>query len=197
MSAVKKERLEILYVKRKKSVAQIARQLECSENKVNYWLKKHGIAKRSISEAVYVRANPHGDPFTPANPKTMTDAFLYGLGVGLYWGEGTKANKHTVRLGNTDPKLIKKFIEFLEYTYGVERSRLRFGLQIFSDMSETAAVRFWKRELNISKRQFMKVVVTGAQSIGTYRHKTRYGVLTVYFNNKKLRDEVCETIEKL
>ena len=47
------DKLYDLYIEEKKSVAQIAILLECSQNKVNYWLEKYEIAKRSISDAMY------------------------------------------------------------------------------------------------------------------------------------------------
>jgi len=127
--------LEKLYLKNKKSSKEISNIFKCSENKVNYWLNKYNIPKRSISEAVYLRLNPKGDPFKLKKLKTKEEALLFGLGIGLYWGEGTKRNEYAVRLGNTDPALIKKFIEFLENIYSIDRKKLRFGLQIFSDMS--------------------------------------------------------------
>ena len=121
---------------------------------------------------------------------------LFGLGVGLYWGEGTKSNKHCVRLGNTDPRLIKAFIRFLIRIGGIKKDKLRFGLQVFSDMSPKQALEFWQREIDMPRGQFFpKVVVTPARSLGTYRNKTKHGVLTIYYGNKKLRDILCQMIE--
>src|SRR4051812_2004906 len=103
-----------LYEAEKRSVSNIAQHLKCSENKVNYWLDKYNIKKREISEAIYLKWNPDGNPFRVKIPSNLEEAKLFGLGVGLYWGEGTKRNKHSIRLGNSDPELIKKFIEFLD-----------------------------------------------------------------------------------
>jgi len=197
MELFSKKKLVDYYIVKKLSVAAIARKLGCSENKINYWFKKYAIPKRSISDAVYLKANPSGDPFTIKKPRTINEAILYGLGIGLYWGEGTKSNKHSVRLGNTDPMLVGKFIEFLEDIYSIKRSRLKFGLQIFSDMPPEEALKFWVSRLRVSRKQFQKIIVTPARSIGTYRHKTKHGVLTVYFNNKKLRDILCGVIDKI
>ena len=193
---IEKKVLDNLYIKQKKSCVQIGKILNCSERKVDYWLKKHNISKRSISDAVYAKYNPKGDPFSMNKPKTFEQAILYGIGIGLYWGEGTKSNKHSVRLGNTDPKLIKKFIDFLIVIYKIDTKKLKFGLQIFSDMSPKKAEEFWQKELNVSKNQFQKVIVTPSRGVGTYRNKIKHGVLTVYFNNRKLRDIICGDIEK-
>ncbi len=196
MSFLCKEKLIELYIDKKYSSAKIAQIFNCSENKVNYWLKKYDIPKRSISEAIYIKANPAGDPFFVKTPETMDEAILYGIGVGLYWGEGTKMNKYAVRLGNTDPALIKKFIEFLIRIYNIDQKKLRFGLQIFSDMKPKKALNFWRRELGVSVSQFYKIMITPSNSIGTYRNKTKYGVLTIHFNNKKLRDILCEDLKR-
>lgn len=190
--------LRYLYTEKGFSVPVIARRLKCSEHKVNYWLSKSGIQKRSISEALYKKWNPHGDPFVVRSPKTVEEGILYGLGIGLYWGEGTKASKGSVRLGNSDPMLIKKFIEFLVGIYGIDEKRLRFGLQIFGDMEKNTAVRHWVRILGISRKQFYPaIVVTPHRGVGNYRQKTKHGVLTVYFNNKKLRDTICGAVERM
>lgn len=191
------KQLKDMYTKRQMSALQIARALDCSPNKINYWLAQYNIKKRTISEAVYVSYNPDGDPFLVKNRLTKRDVFLKGLGLGLYWGEGTKANKSSIRLGNTDPYLIKAFIIFLEEIYGIPKSRLQFGLQVFNDMDDKKALKFWRNHLNVSKNQFQKVIITPARSLGTYRNKTKYGVLTIYFNNVKLRKIIGEEIEQL
>lgn len=48
--------------------------------------------KRSISDAIYAKRNPGGDPFTVVSPSIVSDAFLFGLGTGIYWGEGSIGN---------------------------------------------------------------------------------------------------------
>ena len=128
MPILKKSDLERLYISEGRSVANIAQFYKCSENKVNYWIKKFGIKKRSIAQALYLHKNPDGDPFSLQHPNSTEDWFLYGLGLGLFWGEGNKVNTYAVRLGNTDPGLLRIFLKFLRKVYAIEESRLRFGL---------------------------------------------------------------------
>lgn len=190
-------KLRKLYIRDKKSAKEVADILKCSENKVTYWLRKYDIPKRSVSEAIYQKLNPNGDPFKINKINTQKLAFLYGLGLGLYWGEGTKRDRHSIRLGNTDPVMIVKFLEFLEKMYSIKRKKLRFGLQIFSDMSPQTALNFWSREIGFPKSQFMKVIVTPSRGVGTYRHKIKHGVLTIHYGNKKLRDILCKAVDEL
>jgi len=42
-------------------------------------------------------------------------------------------------------------------------------------------------KFGINKNQFFKVITTPARSSGTYREKSKWGVLTVYFSNMKLK----------
>jgi hypothetical protein len=119
---------------------------------------------------------------------------LFGLGIGLYWGEGTKANLNSVRLGNTDPLLIQKFIDFLVTFFCVEKKDLKFGLQLFTDIDLSSALDFWAKQLNIDRGQINKPVVTKSGAVGTYRKKSEYGVLTVMYHNKKLRNQLIDLL---
>jgi hypothetical protein len=179
-----------------KSMKEMADMFGCSLHKVAYWMEKFKISRRARSEATYVKRNPAGDPFRFSRPTSVVGAELLGLGLGLYWGEGTKANKNSVRLGNTDPALVRIFIKFLRDICGIDEKKLRFGLQIFSDMNPAEALNFWVRELRSDKSRFQKPIITPSRGKGTYRRKTKYGVLTVYFNNKKLREVIVKELNR-
>ncbi len=167
---------------------EIADIIGCSLNTVVYWLKKGGISTRSRSEATYLKRNPHGDPFSFRLPTTPLEHELFGLGLGLYWGEGNKANQNSIRLGNTDPALIRNFICFLRTFFAIDITKLKFGLQVFSDIDPREALDFWIKQLNIHRDQINKPVVTKSGVVGTYHKKNQTGVLTVMFHNKKARD---------
>ncbi len=185
---IKKNLLERLYVKKKLSMKEISEHIGCSVHRVENWLKKYSIARRSISEAAYIKHHPKGDPFRFDPPKTSKDFLLFGIGIGLYWGEGTKANKHSIRLGNTDPELLKVFMKFLARFFSIRSKDFRFCLQLFTDINPADALDFWRKKLRIDRRQFYKITVTPSGSIGTYRKKSQYGVVTIYYHNRKLRD---------
>ncbi|MES2668295.1 MAG: hypothetical protein V4644_01215 [Patescibacteria group bacterium] len=192
-----KVQLERLYVTDKLSSKEIATKFNCSENKINYWMRKYQIPKRTIADAVYQKLNPHGNPFKETSIDSLSDAFLLGLGTGLFWGEGNKRDKNTVRLGNSDPDLMRAFLFFLENRFQISRHRLRFGLQVFSDMDYKRTEKFWIDKLSLESTQFYKTVITVSGKIGTYTQKTEYGVLTIYFHNKKLRDLIVGQIDNL
>lgn len=64
-------------------------------------------------------------------------------------------------------------------------------------MNTQDVLNFWKKELKVKDCQFMKVVITPKRGEGSYIRKIEHGVLTVYYNNKKMRDLLNLEIEKL
>jgi len=178
------------------SMTEISKKLAISTHKVSYWMDKHEIPKRSISDAVYLKNHPNGDPFSFKTPSSMEEAKLLGLGLGLYWGEGNKLNKTSIRLGNTDSDLMNLFIKFMVDILGVKKSDLKFGLQIFTDIDTQTAMNYWMKKLDIKKGQFYKPIVTESNSLGTYRKKSEYGVIMVNYHNRKLRDLLVGMLPK-
>jgi len=183
------------YIKEKKSVSEIAKMLQRSENGVNYWIGKHQIKKRTISEAIYLKNNPRGDPFKIKKPRSLYLAELKGFGLGLYWGEGNKRNKNSIRLANTDAALVKKFIEFLVKIFGVKKEDVRFSLQVFGDVDPDMAKKYWVDKLEVKAEQFYnKITIIKSGKVGTYKEKNKYGVIMVYYHNTKLRNILVDML---
>lgn len=192
-----RKQLKKLYIDQRHSSKEISLLLHCSCKKVDYWLSVYGLPKRSISDAIYAKHNPNGDPFVVKDFEMDSQSFLYGLGLGLYWGEGNKANKNSIRLNNSSPQLIKKFILFLQKIYKVQKSDLRFWLQVFGDVDVENALIFWAKQLDVPRSQFMTPVVSELRGKGTYKNKSKHGVVAVCFHNTKLRNVICDAIDKL
>jgi len=160
-------------------------------------MEKYGISRRTRSEATYVKRNPKGDPFVIKRPRTQNELILYGLGLGLYWGEGTKASNSSVRLGNSDPKLIKQFMNFICRFYSLKKEDLHFSLQLFHDNNIDESLEYWCKWLKINRSQFSKPVFSPSQSKGTYKRKAKFGVVTVQFNNTKLRLIIAKQLTEI
>ncbi|MBI4743349.1 MAG: hypothetical protein HY776_00725 [Actinobacteria bacterium] len=171
---------------------EISEKTGISYHKVCYWMEKHNIPRRSRSVATYTKRNPNGDPFKIKRQLNKKEAELKGFGLGLFWGEGTKSDNRSVRLGNSDPKIIEKFMEFLVIICGVKLEKLRFSLQVFDDIDPREAEKFWAKELGIDRSQFTKTTVTKSRGKGTYKNKIKHGVLTLKYHNSKLRQLLSE-----
>lgn len=191
------EAIRELYVEQKLSSKQIARLAGCSEGGINHRLAKLNIQKRDMSEAMYVRSNPDGDPFSIRIPVTAQDWQLFGLGLGLYWGEGTKVDMDSVRICNSDPRLLIAFMKFMERFFRVQKAKIKIQLHIFSDIDVERAMRFWAEQFNLGKEHFSKPVIIPAGSIGTYRKRSRYGTATVAYHNVKLKRLIMKALERI
>lgn len=173
MSFQTKEKIVNLY-QRGLSMQEIADKMEWSLHKVSYWLDKCNISRRSPSEATYLKRNPNGDPFKIKNKLNENEILLKGLGLGIYWGEGDKSlNNTSVRVGNTDPFLIKKFREFLRKIYRVKEEKFKYALTLFNNCNEKEAVSFWERHIGIKRDQLGKITIIPTQGKGTYKKKSQ------------------------
>ena len=140
------------------SMFEIAAKLKCSTHKIVYWMNKYNLQRRSLSDALYVKLNPNGDPFKIKKIMNQDEKFLYGLGIGIYWGEGDSRSKNALRVANTDPKLIKVFTKFLLTICQLEKRKLIYNLICFNDSSPEEVRNYWAKELRISKEKFGKIV---------------------------------------
>ncbi len=193
-----KEDLQKLYISGM-SMPKIAKKLKCSPHKIVYWMKQYNIDRRTRSEATYLVNNPKGDPFNleDINNLSKEDMFLFGLNIGLYWGEGDKTTKHAIRVTNSDPYVIIRFRDFLLNICKLESTKIRYYLICFNDIDPNAAKKYWSNLLQISPDKFGKIVEIPTQGKGTYNKKSKYGVCTIYAGNMKLKSWILNEIEKL
>jgi hypothetical protein len=141
-------------------------------------MKKFNIPRRSFSEAIYLKHNPDGDPFEIKRKLNKEEALLKGLGLGLYWGEGDKSNNNTsVRLGNTDPRLIKIFKDFLTKICNVREEKFKYALTLFNDCNKERAVNFWQRHIGVKRNQLGKITIIPPQERELIRKKVKWEYL--------------------
>ncbi len=190
-----KKQLELLYSSGK-SMAEIAKVSNCSLHKVAYWMKQYDISIRSRSDAMYIKLNPNGDPFLIKSIFSKEEMFLFGLGIGVYWGEGEKASKSAIRVANTDVNVIIAFSNFLQIICGVKKEKIHYSLVCFNDSDPTIVKQYWSKMLAISDEKFGKIVLIPKQGKGTYKRKSQTGVCTLTVSNMKLKAWIMGEINK-
>ena len=184
--SISKQKLQKLYGCGK-SMMEISIILGCSAHKVVYWMSQHGIKRRTRSKATYLKQNPRGDPFKIKDNLSPNEKLLYGLGVGIYWGEGNKSSRHTLAVANTDANLLKVFIRFLLEVCQLKTNKLRYSIVCFNDANPKQSKMYWSKALKISPEKFGKIVQIPPQGKGTYKRKSKFGVCTVAASNIKLK----------
>ena len=186
ISKTTQKRIVELYAKKKLSAAQIAEKLDLSASVVHYWLIKQNVRKRTISEAV---TNLHLTKFKKKQFSLKeiikgNDNELKISGIMLYWGEGGKTG-NTVKFVNSDPKMIKLFLNFLRTICGVQKNRLKALIHMYPDQNEKKLKNFWSKITKIPKKQFYKSCIHKGKS-GTYKNKVNYGTIAINYSDKKL-----------
>ena len=115
-----------------KSSKEVGDILGWSWRQVISCMQRHGIPRRSRSEATYLKANPAGDPFHIKARLSVDEERLKALGLGLFWGEGFRRNPISVRLYNSDSELLRVFVNFLRIICGVQPDKLRAHIILHS-----------------------------------------------------------------
>ena len=116
-------------------------------------------------------------------------------GFFLYWGEGTKTENGIVSLSNTDPSALICFIRWLEL-FGVNKSKLRVRLNLYSDMNECEELEFWSNILTIPKSKFRKSYIKESKrSDITYIQKFIHGTCNVLVADKRLSEQILTGLE--
>ena len=118
---------------------------------------------------------------------------LFIAGLMLYWGEGEKQPKSSqVRLGNSDPALVKTFYVFLKDCLKIEESKIHFWLLLYPDLIEGVQKKFWSMSLGMPLGSFKKSIFIKG------KHPSRrmaYGVGTVYVSSRALKERMLKWIE--
>ncbi len=90
----------------------------------------------------------------------------------LYWGEGSKKD---FGLSNTDPRLIKFFVNGLRQVFGIDDHRLRISLRLYEDLDKEKCLNFWSEVVNIPRENFVSINILN----GKKRGKLEYGMCRV------------------
>ncbi|HLM84018.1 MAG TPA: hypothetical protein VK254_02315 [Candidatus Bathyarchaeia archaeon] len=89
----------------------------------------------------------------------------------LYWAEG---NKKDFILTNTDPVLIKCFVEYLS-EIGVKRTDLRVTIRVYEDINIQEACKFWAGVVGIKANEIRNLNILQGKKKG----KLQYGMCRV------------------
>ncbi len=96
----------------------------------------------------------------------------------LYWGEG---NKTELSLINSDPSLIKLFVNCLR-DIGVVKNQLKVTIRIYNGINKKKAMKFWANIVGIFPSEISNVNVL----FGKKKGKLEYGMCRVRVQKSRL-----------
>ena len=113
------------------------------------------------------------------------------LGLGIYWGEGTKYRQDGLSISNTDPSIIKFFINWLNKSLGVPKNKMRVMLHLYTDMDIKKELKFWSVILKIPLSQFTRPYIKKNSSKGiNHKGSFGHGTCNVRINNVPLAEKI-------
>lgn len=74
----------------------------------------------------------------------------------LFLGEGSKTNKGSLMFGNSDPLIIRLFLNLLRRCYNIDENKFRCTLQCRADQNIKKLERFWSQITKIPSSHFYK-----------------------------------------
>ena len=118
-------------------------------------------------------------------------------GLYLYWGEGMKAQRGTVGIANTDPAVIKTFIDWLKIA-GVPKEKFLIKLHLYTDMNIYQETEYWSEILSLPKKQFRKPYVKTSTLSGlTHKGGYGHGTCNLLFENMAMWEYITMAIRHL
>src|SRR3989344_6317886 len=80
----------------------------------------------------------------------LKNSGLFIAGLMLYWGEGDKKIENSnIRLGNSEPGMIKVFYLFLTKVMGIPTEKIRFNLLLYPDLADMPMRKLWSTTTGI------------------------------------------------
>jgi transposase-like protein len=123
---------------------------------------------------------------------------LHITGCMLYWAEGSK-RRNDVEFTNSDPDMIRTFVEFLSRCYAVTRDDLRLTLNVHLDngLGLSEIEEWWLTRLGLSRR------CLGSHTVGRYsrasartRRSLPYGTARVVVHSTFIVQSIYGAIQE-
>ncbi|OIO78679.1 MAG: hypothetical protein AUJ89_06360 [Candidatus Omnitrophica bacterium CG1_02_43_210] len=188
-----REILNKLYWQDNLSLPKIARRYELDVSSVLKRMKKYNIARRNFSESSYV-ASDFKPKFNIKAVLNFEEEKLKIAGIMLYWAEGCK-KVSGVDFVNSDPLMIKMFLEFLRRICGIDESRLRVYLYTHENSNIDNLKLFWSNVTDISLKQFIKPYIRRS-NLNLSNRKMPHGLIHIRYYDKRLLETILNWVEE-
>jgi len=208
MARFKDRERSLILRKEGMSYGQIKKILKVGKSTLSLWLRSYPLSKERIKE---LRGSNKGriekfrETMKQKREKRLRETYniqkkillplkkreLFILGLGLYWGEGTKFRMDRLSISNNDPSVINFFIYWLNKILGVPRKKIRVLLHLYKDMDIKKEMCFWSEILKIPLSQFANPYIKET-SITRINHKGGFGhgTCNLGLNNVLLAEKI-------
>lgn len=215
MARFKDREKALILRKQGKSYSQIKKILRVGKSTLSYWLRDYPLSKQRIRElrdwseqriekCRETKRNKKEERLKNFYKQQKKIIFpfnkreFYLAGLFLYWGEGSKSRFTDLSISNTDPSIIKFFIEWLNKSLKVPKEKLKVQLHLYKDMNIKKEIQFWSKTLNIPNKQFIKPYIKKS-FLKNINHKGGFGhgTCNVRIGNARLSEKILMSIKSI
>lgn len=171
----KEKQLAIKLRQRGLSYSEILKKVSVAKSTLSLWLREVGLSKKQ-EQALTDKRRTAGlrgalkrkqqriattNKIKKASSKEigrLSNREKWLIGTALYWAEGTKQREHSIsqktKLINSDPLLIRFFLDWLLKIVKIQKRELNFEIYIHSGANIEKAKNFWSKIVKIKKSNF-------------------------------------------
>ncbi len=191
--------------------SEIKKKLKVSKSTLSAWLRDYPLSEKRMKELLCERKHKaevgyerYRQTMKQKKEQKEKDIYLkykkrfkdldrevyFSAGLMLYLAEGQK-RRSSLKLSNSDPEIIKFFMDWCKVFLNVEQGKFRIQLHLYEGMELEKETKFWQNTLNLDKSQIWKTQVRPLrESSFTYSSSHRHGTCSLYVGGAKIWREV-------
>lgn len=133
----------------------------------------------------------------------INEKSLFWLGLALFWAEGGKREKWSVRFVNSNPVIIRTIMLFFRKICKISDSKITLVMHLYPQIDEDTAKKYWSQITGLQIAQFRKTQnqISKASKYVRPINRLPYGTLHINIGdsilNKKLKGWIFGLSEQL
>lgn len=112
----------------------------------------------------------------------------------LYLGEGFKKNNE-LGLGNSDPLILKFFVNVLRTNFNIEKEKMRCELHLRADQNPEELKAYWSKQLHLPLKNFGYIHID-KRTVGSNTYRSYKGVCSVRCGNVPIQRKLLSIAKK-
>jgi transcriptional regulator with XRE-family HTH domain len=193
-----------------KSYREIAKIVGVSKNSVSRWCKnlklppsaqrileeKNKKNKKALEEYNKLKSekvrkeNQKIKKAASSQIRSLSEYELLLVGTSLYWSEGWKKESpekyHGISFVNSDPNMVKLFLNFLRKVMKIPEEKIKVNLRIHPNINAKRAINFWSKITKIPKEKFgISTQISRASQRKRPKNSLPYGTLKLSVHSRQ------------
>ncbi|MBP9669833.1 helix-turn-helix domain-containing protein [Candidatus Woesebacteria bacterium] len=127
----------------------------------------------------------------------LTEKELYLCGLALYWGEGAKTRYTELGFSNTDPRMIRFYLQWLKVCVKFPIDLVKVRLHLYRDMDIKHETDYWMNTLGLKIYNFKKPYIKPTTLKGLTYKSRGHGTCNVIASGLKFSRPALAGMEVL